>query len=104
MKVGVAKIPDGLFRSVVPLARAVEARGFDSLSEGRFLFSIGAGWNAEELENHGVAFADRWKVLRESVLAMKARWPNYAAPAKRATAIHARSTFRCSRRPPTRPP
>jgi alkanesulfonate monooxygenase SsuD/methylene tetrahydromethanopterin reductase-like flavin-dependent oxidoreductase (luciferase family) len=55
----------------VPLARAVEARGFDSLSEGRFLFSIGAGWNAEELKNHGLAFADRWKVL-----AMKACWPN----------------------------
>jgi alkanesulfonate monooxygenase SsuD/methylene tetrahydromethanopterin reductase-like flavin-dependent oxidoreductase (luciferase family) len=25
----------------------------DSLSHGRVLFGIGAGWNAEEMEDHG---------------------------------------------------
>ncbi|HEY6599098.1 MAG TPA: LLM class F420-dependent oxidoreductase, partial [Pseudomonadales bacterium] len=57
-----------------PIALAKRVASLDSLSDGRFLFGIGAGWNAEELENHGVAFADRWKVLREHVLAMKACW------------------------------
>jgi probable F420-dependent oxidoreductase len=57
-----------------PIALAKRVASLDSLSGGRFLFGIGAGWNAEELENHGVAFEDRWKVTREHVLAMKACW------------------------------
>jgi len=57
-----------------PIALAKRVASLDSLSGGRFDFGIGAGWNAEELENHGVDFADRWKVLREHVLAMKACW------------------------------
>ena len=57
-----------------PIALAKRAASLDSLSNGRFLFGIGGGWNAEELENHGVAFKDRWKVLREHVLAMRACW------------------------------
>lgn len=57
-----------------PIALAKRVASLDSLSNGRFLFGIGAGWNAEELEKHGVAYADRWKVLREHVLAMKACW------------------------------
>jgi probable F420-dependent oxidoreductase len=57
-----------------PIALAKRVASLDALSNGRFLFGIGAGWVAEELENHGVAFADRWKVTREHVLAMKACW------------------------------
>ncbi len=57
-----------------PIALAKRVASLDALSGGRFLFGIGAGWNAEELENHGVAFEDRWKVLRECVLAMKQIW------------------------------
>jgi len=57
-----------------PIALAKRVASLDSLSNGRFLFGIGAGWNAEELENHGVAFKDRWRVLEESVQAMKACW------------------------------
>ncbi len=57
-----------------PIALAKRVASLDSLSNGRFLFGIGAGWNAEELENHGVAFKDRWRVLEESVRAMKACW------------------------------
>ena len=44
----------------------------DDLSGGRLSLGVGAGWNAEEMEHHGVAYADRWKVLRERVLAMVA--------------------------------
>jgi probable F420-dependent oxidoreductase len=57
-----------------PIALAKRIASLDALSGGRFLFGIGSGWVAEELENHGVAFADRWKVTREHVLAMKACW------------------------------
>jgi len=57
-----------------PIALAKRVATLDVLSGGRFLFGIGAGWLAEELENHGVAFSDRWAVTREHVLAIKACW------------------------------
>jgi probable F420-dependent oxidoreductase len=57
-----------------PITLAKEVATLDLLSGGRFLFGIGAGWNVEELANHGTAFASRWRVLRERVLAMKAIW------------------------------
>ena len=57
-----------------PLALAKRIASLDALSNGRFIFGIGAGWNAEELENHGIAFKDRWAVTREYVLAMKEVW------------------------------
>lgn len=57
-----------------PITLAKRIASLDSLSNGRFLFGVGAGWNAEELENHGVRFEDRWAVLREHVLAMKTMW------------------------------
>jgi alkanesulfonate monooxygenase SsuD/methylene tetrahydromethanopterin reductase-like flavin-dependent oxidoreductase (luciferase family) len=44
------------------------------LSGGRFIFGIGAGWNAEEMENHGTAFNARYKLLRERIDAMKKLW------------------------------
>jgi alkanesulfonate monooxygenase SsuD/methylene tetrahydromethanopterin reductase-like flavin-dependent oxidoreductase (luciferase family) len=44
------------------------------VSHGRFIFGIGAGWNAEEMGDHNVAFKDRWKVTRERVLAMREIW------------------------------
>jgi len=40
------------------------------LSNGRFLFGIGAGWNAEEMEHHGHVFKTRFRLLRERILAM----------------------------------
>jgi len=57
-----------------PITTAKEVASLDHLSNGRFLFGIGGGWNAEEMENHGTAFKSRWRVLRERVLAMKAIW------------------------------
>jgi probable F420-dependent oxidoreductase len=57
-----------------PITLAKEVASLDLLSGGRFLFGIGAGWNEEEMENHGTAPAQRWKLLRERVLAMKAIW------------------------------
>ncbi|MCG8590766.1 MAG: LLM class F420-dependent oxidoreductase [Proteobacteria bacterium] len=57
-----------------PIVLAKEVASLDHLSNGRVLFGIGAGWNVEELEDHGLAFSDRWKAVRERVLAMRALW------------------------------
>ena len=57
-----------------PITTAKEVASLDHLSNGRFLFGIGGGWNAEEMENHGTPFKARWRVLRERMLAMKAIW------------------------------
>jgi len=57
-----------------PITTAKEVASLDFLSNGRFLFGIGGGWNAEEMENHGTDFKKRWQVLRERVLAMKEIW------------------------------
>ncbi|MFQ5898450.1 MAG: LLM class F420-dependent oxidoreductase [Candidatus Methylomirabilia bacterium] len=57
-----------------PITLAKEVASLDFLSNGRFIFGIGGGWNAEEMENHGTDFRKRWQVLRERVLAMKEIW------------------------------
>ena len=57
-----------------PLALAKAVATVDRLSDGRFLFGVGAGWNREEMADHGVAFKDRWKVVEERIMAMKALW------------------------------
>ena len=57
-----------------PIHIAKAAASLDRLSGGRLIFGIGAGWNAEEMADHGVQFADRWKVTRERMLAIKRIW------------------------------
>ena len=62
-----------------PIVMANEVASVDTLSNGRLLFGIGGGWNAEEMENHGTRFDRRWKVLRERIEAMKEIWTHDAA-------------------------
>lgn len=57
-----------------PIIAAKAVATIDTLSNGRVLFGIGGGWNREEMANHGTAFAERWKILRERLLAMKVIW------------------------------
>ena len=57
-----------------PITLAKQVACADRVANGRFLFGIGAGWNAEEMADHGVVFKDRWKVTRESILAMREIW------------------------------
>jgi probable F420-dependent oxidoreductase len=57
-----------------PIVLAKEVASLDLVSEGRFLFGVGGGWNREELENHGTSFPLRWRVLRERIVAMKRIW------------------------------
>jgi len=56
------------------IVTAKEVASLDALSDGRFLFGIGGGWNAEEMENHGTVYKTRFARLREQVLAMKQIW------------------------------
>ena len=62
-----------------PIVMAKEVATVDQLSNGRLIFGIGGGWNAEEMENHGTPFKKRWKVLRERIEAMKEIWANEEA-------------------------
>lgn len=57
-----------------PIVLAKTTASLDFLSGGRLLFGIGAGWNVEEMENHGTPFSERWKVLEDRIGAIKACW------------------------------
>ena len=57
-----------------PITTAKEVASLDRLSGGRFLFGVGAGWNREEMANHGTEPGRRFGVMRERIEAMKAIW------------------------------
>jgi probable F420-dependent oxidoreductase len=57
-----------------PIQTAKLVASIDQISNGRFLFGIGVGWNQDEMENHGTAFATRAQLVRERVEAMKEIW------------------------------
>ncbi|HKH40367.1 MAG TPA: LLM class F420-dependent oxidoreductase [Solirubrobacterales bacterium] len=57
-----------------PITTAKAVASLDRLSGGRFLFGIGAGWNLEEMKNHGTDPDKRFRILRERVAACKAIW------------------------------
>jgi len=62
-----------------PITTAKAVATLDRISNGRFLFGIGGGWNWEEVQHHGTNFKTRWRLLRERVLAMKALWTQETA-------------------------
>ena len=57
-----------------PILHAKQIATLDHLSNGRFLFGIGAGWLQEETEIMGGDFQHRWGQTREAILAMKELW------------------------------
>lgn len=57
-----------------PIITAKEVASVDRLSGGRFEFGVGAGWNREEMANHGTDPRVRMAIMRERVEAMKAIW------------------------------
>jgi probable F420-dependent oxidoreductase len=59
-------------RDVISTAKAVAT--LDLLSGGRVDFGVGAGWNVEEMANHGTDAAQRFRLQRERVEAMKEIW------------------------------
>jgi probable F420-dependent oxidoreductase len=57
-----------------PIVTAKEVASLDFLSGGRFLFGVGAGWNREEMQNHGTDPRTRMRLMAERVHAMRAIW------------------------------
>jgi probable F420-dependent oxidoreductase len=57
-----------------PIVTAKEVASVDHISGGRFEFGVGAGWNREEMRNHGTDPRTRMALMRERVEAMKAIW------------------------------
>jgi len=62
-----------------PIITAKEAASIDLISNGRFVFGVGAGWNIEELRHHGTDPKTRGALLDERIEAIKALWTNEPA-------------------------
>ncbi|MEU4420433.1 LLM class F420-dependent oxidoreductase [Actinoplanes sp. NPDC024001] len=57
-----------------PIITAKEVASVDHLSGGRFEFGVGAGWNREEMANHGTDPRTRMRLMADRVRAMQAIW------------------------------
>ena len=57
-----------------PIITAKEVASVDRLSGGRMLFGVGAGWNEEEMLDHGTEPPRRFAIMRERIEAMKEIW------------------------------
>ena len=57
-----------------PIQLAKEVATLDYLSGGRFLFGIGAGWNREEMADHGTDPKTRIALMAERVAMLKTIW------------------------------
>ncbi|MDH3212276.1 MAG: LLM class F420-dependent oxidoreductase [Myxococcales bacterium] len=62
-----------------PITFAKQVATLDLLSGGRFVLGIGYGWNAEEMQNHGIDVKRRRAIVREKMLAMQELWSNEVA-------------------------
>ncbi len=61
------------------IALAKRASSLDSISGGRFIFGIGAGWFREEMEPFGTRYETRWKLTEERIRACRALWADESA-------------------------
>jgi probable F420-dependent oxidoreductase len=59
-----------------PIITAKETASIDLISGGRFVFGVGAGWNLEEMRDHGTDPKTRGALLDESIEAIKSLWTN----------------------------
>ncbi|MGW0229064.1 LLM class F420-dependent oxidoreductase [Actinopolymorpha singaporensis] len=57
-----------------PIVLAKQFATLDHLSGGRIEFGAGAGWNREEMRNHGTDPRTRVRLLRERLLAIREIW------------------------------
>ncbi|WIX78361.1 LLM class F420-dependent oxidoreductase [Amycolatopsis carbonis] len=57
-----------------PIQTAKEVASLDHLSGGRVVFGVGAGWNLEEMRDHGTDPDTRGRLLDERLDAMKQLW------------------------------
>src|SRR4051794_5726529 len=63
-----------------PIVTAKEVASVDHLSGGRLMFGVGAGWNREEMANHGTDPRRGMGVRRERGEARKGIGPQEGAP------------------------
>ncbi len=57
-----------------PIVCAKEVASVDVLSDGRFEFAVGAGWNLEEMRNHGTNPPERFAIIEDRLKAMREMW------------------------------
>ena len=57
-----------------PIICAKEVASVDVLSDGRFEFAVGAGWNLEEMRNHGTNPPERFAIIEDRLKAMYEMW------------------------------
>ncbi|MEW2356150.1 LLM class F420-dependent oxidoreductase [Spirillospora sp. NPDC029432] len=57
-----------------PIILAKEVASLDRVSNGRAVLGVGAGWNREEMRNHGTDPRTRMRLLNERVRAVRALW------------------------------
>src|SRR4029079_18907791 len=66
---GFALLPQ---RDVIHTAKQVAS--LDLVSDGRFAFGVGVGWNREEMRNHGTDPPTRGALIDEQLAALKQIW------------------------------
>ncbi|GAA3354854.1 LLM class F420-dependent oxidoreductase [Streptomyces antimycoticus] len=57
-----------------PITTANEVASLDLVSDGRAVFGVGAGWNREEMENHGTDPSTRGRLVNERLRAIRELW------------------------------
>lgn len=62
-----------------PIVTAKAIATLANLAGGRFDLGIGFGWNADEMEDHGVSYATRREHTRDHVMAMQSLWTDEVA-------------------------
>lgn len=62
-----------------PILLAKTIATLDHLCEGKFVLGVGAGWNIEEMRNHGVDPGRRWSHVADHVQAMRTIWTDEVA-------------------------
>lgn len=66
---GIALLPQ---RDIIHTAN--ETASLDLVSDGRLVFGVGAGWNREEMRDHGVDPTKRGPLMTEQLAALKELW------------------------------
>jgi alkanesulfonate monooxygenase SsuD/methylene tetrahydromethanopterin reductase-like flavin-dependent oxidoreductase (luciferase family) len=61
-------------RSAIPSTLRKKVATVDVLSEGRVVLGVGAGWNRQEMRNHGTDPKTRMRLLTERVQAVIEIW------------------------------
>ncbi|NHD18538.1 MULTISPECIES: LLM class F420-dependent oxidoreductase [unclassified Actinopolyspora] len=62
-----------------PIITAKEVASLDRVSGGRAILGVGAGWNREEMRNHGTEPAHRGALMDERIRAIRSLWTEEVA-------------------------